>query len=492
MSSSGARSGERVIHQDFIARIRFSNALPPPPNPPKLLDIPNTGLSSGQYTTPGFASRLAREQPLNIEADAELGMPLDLVGMPGVFDGDERSIQAPSQPLALHPHDRALLRPIAALGKPKVAEANVSFLRRTEYISSLVPKRFEANHPRALLAKSRRPAKRPEPAADSPQVIKRKIDKGFEIAEQDLKDPKRIKHPSKKHLKLVDALPLVPDLDAFPDSGAYVTIKFLTNPVSSSNEYDNRLRSGLFRPIDRTAAEEAALEAAMEAYNQDPVSNPKPANLMNYDFYLGQSRADADRFRRKFDVDDADRDDDDLYTHRGDTGGYFQFNRIRAYETAQETELDHPTKYEDEIILSTNEKDTDSSQKAVFYYPIMQRSTIRPQRTRNIARTNYGLAEDDEPQVVDQLDLTVDDPTEEMRAAMKMYARHPMGWEQDEEEELQHGVERSIEEGDVDADGDAEGEDADRNGASSPAEKYHERSPSADHDAEGDEDEDED
>lgn len=66
-----------MIHQDFIARIRFSNALPPPPNPPKLLDIPNTGLASGQYTTPGFASRLAREQPLNIEADAELGMPLD-------------------------------------------------------------------------------------------------------------------------------------------------------------------------------------------------------------------------------------------------------------------------------------------------------------------------------------------------------------------------------------------------------------------------------
>jgi len=89
MSSSQPRSGERMIHQDYIARIRYSNALPPPPNPPKLLDIPNTGLASGQYTMPAFASRLAREQPLNIEADAELGMPLDLVGMPGVFDGDE-------------------------------------------------------------------------------------------------------------------------------------------------------------------------------------------------------------------------------------------------------------------------------------------------------------------------------------------------------------------------------------------------------------------
>src|SRR3954467_12157117 len=88
MSSSQSRP-ERVYHQDYIARIRYSNTLPPPPNPPKLLDIPNTGLSSGQYTSPAFASRLAREQPLNIEADAELGIPLDLVGMPKVFDGDE-------------------------------------------------------------------------------------------------------------------------------------------------------------------------------------------------------------------------------------------------------------------------------------------------------------------------------------------------------------------------------------------------------------------
>jgi len=88
MASSSARP-ERVYHQDYIARIRYSNALPPPPNPPKLLEIPNTGLASGQYTSAGFASRLAREQPLNIEADAELGMPIDLVGLPGVFDGDE-------------------------------------------------------------------------------------------------------------------------------------------------------------------------------------------------------------------------------------------------------------------------------------------------------------------------------------------------------------------------------------------------------------------
>jgi len=89
--SSGQRP-ERVVHQDYIARIRYTNTLPPPPNPPKLLDIPGTGLAGGQYTSAGYASRLAREQPLNIEADAELGMPIDLIGIPGIFDGDERGM----------------------------------------------------------------------------------------------------------------------------------------------------------------------------------------------------------------------------------------------------------------------------------------------------------------------------------------------------------------------------------------------------------------
>lgn len=88
--SSSQRSGDRHIYQDYIARIRYSNALPPPPNPPKLLDMPSTELFDSQYTTTAFASRLAREQPLNIETDAEMGMAIDLVGIPGVFDGEEK------------------------------------------------------------------------------------------------------------------------------------------------------------------------------------------------------------------------------------------------------------------------------------------------------------------------------------------------------------------------------------------------------------------
>ncbi|ATY64185.1 RNA polymerase II-associated, Paf1 [Cordyceps militaris CM01] len=485
MSASAPRSGERVIHtQDFIARIRYSNALPPPPNPPKLLDIPNTGLSSGQYTTPGFASRLAREQPLNIEADAELGMPLDLVGMPGVFDGDESSIQASAQAPPVHPHDKPLLRPIAALGKPKVAEANVSFLRRTEYISSLATKRFEGNSPRALLMKAKRPLPRQaEAAADAPQTIKRKIERSFDVAEQEAQDPKRARHPTKKHLKAVEVTPLLPDLDAFPDSGAYVTIKFLTNPMAGAgSKYDPRLLSSLFRPIDKTREEEALYEAALAAHEADPVGHAKPQNLMNYDFYLGDGPAVGKNFGRKFDVDDPEHDEDALYTDRA--GGCFQFNRVRAYETAQEIELDHLTKYQDEVLLAFNDDESYPRQRAVYYYPVMQKSTIRPQRTKNIART-AGIYE--EEQTVDQLDITVEDPTEEMRDAMKRYRAQPLGWEQEAEEEEEELVPQEEEEEEEEPLVEQPEEDADAEETTT-----RHRSPEEEEEADADADEDED
>lgn len=84
MASSA--SNNRPVHQEYIARIRYENPLPPPPGGVKLLDIPTPGMA--YWTSPAFTARMARQYPINIEADADLGMPIDLVGVPGVFDGD--------------------------------------------------------------------------------------------------------------------------------------------------------------------------------------------------------------------------------------------------------------------------------------------------------------------------------------------------------------------------------------------------------------------
>ncbi|KAI1281444.1 RNA polymerase II-associated [Xylaria sp. FL0933] len=432
MASSSRSGGEhRSVHQDYVARIRYSNALPPPPNPPKLLDIPNTGLASGQYTAPGFASRLAREQPLNIEADAELGMPLDLIGMPGIFDGDESSIQAPARTPSinsLHPQDRMLLRPLQTLGKPKTADSAVSFLRRTEYISSVTAKsKHEAGPLRALNPTAlRRSTKRssPEPDKDSPAYVKRKIDQSFSIAAANLKDKNRVRHPTKRHLKLVDSFPMIPDLDAFPDYGGYFTIKYTNNPVPASGVYDKRLLNAFIKPGTLPEEVETTYKLAKQAHERDPENNPKPTNPQTYNYYLSDSLETSEKFNQRFDTLNPDHDDDDLYTSKNSDGhGCFQFRFVRTYETKDEIELDNTTKYDEELLVAFN-NDEMVDQKAVYYSPVMHRVVLRPQRSKTIYR-NAGLAEDVVEEVPDRLAVTVDDYDEKTRVIMDKWKTDP-------------------------------------------------------------------
>ncbi|KAL2753801.1 hypothetical protein ACRALDRAFT_2110521 [Sodiomyces alcalophilus JCM 7366] len=458
MSSSAPRSGERVIHQDFIARIRYANTLPPPPNPPKLLDIPNTGLASGQYINPGFASRLAREQPLNIEADAELGMPLDLVGMPGIFDGDESSIQPSSPPPPLHPNDRPLLRPLSTLGRPKGTDTTVSFLRRTEYISSVASKRGSPAVPTAFLQpKLKRPEKRPPPEPDvgSPAAIRRKIEKSFEKAQRHMKDPRTLQHPAKKkNIRIVDSRPLLPDLDALPDSGAYVTVKLQTNPVPSSSTYDRRLLSAILQPIDKTAEEEADYQAAVEAHARAPDRFPKPSNLLDYNFFVPSTQEVGERFRVAFDLDNPDRDVPELATHTSSVlGPCFQFVRLRSYETAKESEFDAADKFSEELIVTFNDDEnspdgddgTVMRQKAAYFYPVIQRTTVRPQRSKNITRN---LSQMDEEKTVSQINVAVREPDADLRELLAKYKANPLlsHAEATEDAEADAGADKEIEE----------------------------------------------
>lgn len=349
------------------------------------------------------------------------------------------AIQAPAQPPPLHPHDRALLRAPGSLGNAKLAEANVSFLRRTEYISSVPIKRHDSGTgPLRASSAPKRPLKRPspEPDLDSPAHIKRKIDQSFAVAASNLKDRSKVKHPTKRNLKLVDAYPLVPDLDAFPDSGAYVTFKFTHNPLPPSRAYDKRLLNGILKPISKTEAEDAAFNAALQAHERDPTHVPKPQNLMDYDFFLADSPAAFERFRQRLDVENPDHDDDNLYTHRGGKDGankpHFMFPRVRSYETAQELELSNQTKYDEEVVVTFNDDDM-IDQKAAFYYPVMQRSVIKPQRQKNIART-IGLNPADldlDEGKIDQLDVVVEDPTDSIRDWMNMYRDFPYGREEE-------------------------------------------------------------
>jgi RNA polymerase II-associated factor 1 len=80
-----ARSRSLHSKLDLIVRVRYSNPLPPPPAPPKLLTIPT---DPARYAKREFLDALAADAPLPMIVDAEMGLPLDLSRWESLWDDD--------------------------------------------------------------------------------------------------------------------------------------------------------------------------------------------------------------------------------------------------------------------------------------------------------------------------------------------------------------------------------------------------------------------
>lgn len=324
----------------------------------------------------------------------------------------------------------------------------------------------------------RQPKKRAAPETDdSPAAIRRKIMRDFDWSKKCLEDFSRVKNPFKKrNIKIEDGYRFAPDLDAFPDAGAYVEVKFAHNPAQNRGKYDDRMLNAALKPCEKTAEEEAAYTHAVELWERDPINNSKPPPFMNYDLYLHKVE-DTPRFRAKFDVDNPENEEEGLYTAEGESGPCFQFTRVRAYETTKEVEMDHKTKYDTQLFIGFTEDDDIEAEKGAWYYPVMQKSVIRPQRQKAINFTK-GLEAGNGPPVVEQLDVTIEDPTDELREHMLKFREHPRGW--DDEEEAGEG------EGEGEEGGEAEGVNGNGEEASSQRRETPEDA-DAEGDAEGDE-----
>lgn len=71
---------------DLLVRVRYTNPLPPPPYPPKLLNIPT---DPKRYARVEFTQPLSNEAPLPMVVDADCGMPLDLSHFDSLWDGSQ-------------------------------------------------------------------------------------------------------------------------------------------------------------------------------------------------------------------------------------------------------------------------------------------------------------------------------------------------------------------------------------------------------------------
>lgn len=273
---------------------------------------------------------------------------------------------------------------------------------------------------------------------ESPAYVKSQVEKSFQIAASNVNNPTQVRHPTNRTLKVVSANSLLPDLDAFPDAGGYITVKFLTNPVPPSTTYDIRLENSLLRPVPPTDEEQAALEAAKEAHERDPEGYPPPNNTIEYEFFLTETPEEALSFKRKFDMLDPEKDDEELYSRKTNAGdGCFRFKRIRAYESATHSGsiLD---KYDEEVLIAVHDGSDGLRQKGAYYYPIVQRTSIRPQRAKNINKQKLGFAGMEDGKTTDFVDMRIEDPDDDMVAARNVFKTHPYG--QDEQGEEDGGV----------------------------------------------------
>jgi RNA polymerase II-associated factor 1 len=262
---------------------------------------------------------------------------------------------------------------------------------------------------------------------ESPEYIKEQVERSFHIAALNLKDTNRIKHPSKRNVKLIESFPVLPDLSAFPDAGGYVAVKFQTNPVPPSNVYDTRLEAGVLRPLAASDDKIKARDDAIAAHERDPERNAYPEVDQDYEFFLVDTPTDAANFKRKYDMMDPDKDDDELYTYTNEQKhSCFRFKRIRAYETAAMAGATE-TKYDEEIAIAINYGEDSIHQRAAYYYPLIQRSTIRPQRKKNIDRQKWGFADQgaEEADSVDMIDVTIRDASEKEERERKVWIDSP-------------------------------------------------------------------
>lgn len=344
----------------------------------------------------------------------------------------------PEVPQQLDPADLPLLTTLEQLRNPAPKDTNVSFLRRTQHIS--------VDRTAAAATTLETPGKAPVQAAkkgkvsvDDPKHIKKYIQKGFDIAYPKSKHvgedtESRIRglpatkaeldawahpvHPDNPKLKPVDFFPVLPDRAGFPDPGGYLQFKFDKAPVSGvDGKRDTRMDVALLVPSapEERICQEHASKAALHKSN--PSLHPDPGPVpWDYELFLPEKHEHVKNIRTSMSLDDPNRDDADLYTHEGPDGNKFhRFDRVRTYATSAQA-LNTESKQRDIALTLYKPGEGDTKQQAAYYYPILGKTRLKPERARTIAQAGLAPASQSQSQEkedkVDQMQVVVRDPDE--------------------------------------------------------------------------------
>ncbi|GLB41845.1 putative paf1 [Lyophyllum shimeji] len=230
---------------DLLVRVRYSNPLPAPPCPPKLLDIPTNPI---RYAQPEFLNALANDAPLPMIVDAECGMPLDLGKWESLWEEDADDSSLNPDPLnlpPLDPKDAFLLGDLSAAPYPNGSAhapvtpiAHVPWLRKTEYISREGVQRSASHEPKHVQATT----------IDISRAAQlRDIEASFAACNDNfsLTD---LQHPNKPGVTAVESYEVLPDADVWANQ--YDLFRFSERPGERAVDVeDPRLDCAILRPM---------------------------------------------------------------------------------------------------------------------------------------------------------------------------------------------------------------------------------------------------
>lgn len=335
------------------------------------------------------------------------------------------------------------------LRKPAPKNVNVSFLRRTQYIAT----------PSGLGTGRVSTPSMPKPAAsaaqkqklskDDPIHVKKYIQKGFDIAYPQSKHsgndtPSRIRglpatkaevdawntpmHQDNPKLKPVGFYPVLPDLTGFPDPGGFLQFKFDKAPVQSARgKRDERMDVGLLFPStpEERVLKEHESKIALHKTNSALYPDPGPMPY-DYDLFLPEKQSSIKAIKASLNQSNLDRDNPDNYTNEADDVRFFRYDRARTYATSLQS-ITTEQKYNSIALVlfdpsesqtQTNSNNTGESartrlsQKGAYYYPILGKIRLKPERARTIAQAGLAPTIANKDNIVHQLQVTVRDPDE--------------------------------------------------------------------------------
>ncbi|XP_057527318.1 protein PAF1 homolog [Amaranthus tricolor] len=279
LSISGSRIGERratpVIGGDrdenpmkrqtaFMCRMKFRNELPDPSSQPKLMNLNRDKDRFTRYTI----TSLEKMHKPKLYVEPDLGIPLDLLDL-SVYN-------PPVERFPLAPEDEELLRddeaatPLKRDGikrKERPSDQGVSWLVKTQYISPL-------SNDGTKQSLTEKQAKELRELKEGHNVLHnlnnrdrqiKEIQASFEACKS------QPVHATKKHLKPVEVLPLLPYFDRYDDQ--YVVANFDGEPTVDAE---------MFGKMPKSIREDLEGKAVMKSFTATGSDPDKPERFLGY------------------------------------------------------------------------------------------------------------------------------------------------------------------------------------------------------------------